>query len=138
MTMLENPMVIGEYYDDDSPDWVCPHCHTEWYEGSFGWESESKYIHREPMHMDGCYLCELEKRTAKDAVAYAKHSQSVALFDLLERIMDDYGLTAELAGDPHPMLDLLIAADPDLVEQRAEEWAEEQDDDYYDWYLGNQ
>lgn len=136
--MLENRMVIGEYYDDPAPDWTCPHCHTEWYDRDYGWESESKIIHREPQHLGGCYLCELEKRTAQDAVAYAKQHKGVALFQLLERIMTDYSLIAELAGDPHPMLQMFLAADPELVEQRAEEWAEEQDDDYYDWFLDNQ
>lgn len=137
-TMLENRMVIGEYYDDPEPDWTCPHCHTEWFDRDYGWESESKIIHREPQHLGGCYLCELEKRTAADAVAYAKHHQGVAVLDLLERLFEDYGLHADLAGDPHRMLELLLSNDQELVEQRAEEWAEEQDDDYYDWFLDNQ
>ena len=136
--MLENPMVIGEYYDDPEPDWTCPECGMDWYHHHDLWECFERIGRREPQQGKGCIVCELEKRTAQDAVAYAQQHKGVALFQLLERIMTDYGLIAELAGDPHPMLQVFLAADPELVEQRAEEWAEEQDDDYYDWFLDNQ
>ena len=136
--MLENPMVIGEYYDDPEPDWTCPHCHTEWYHQYYGWESESKIIHREPQHLGGCYLCALEKRTAKDAVAFALQYHGIAVYDLVERMLDDYNVDGTVYRDHRPMMQLFLAADPELFEQRAEEWAEEQDDDYYDWFLDNQ
>lgn len=133
--MLENPMVIGEYYDDPAPAWTCPRCHTDWYHHHDLWESYETIGKREPQHGKGCIVCELEKRTSKDAWDYAKQYKGVALMDLLERILTDYGLVADMSGNPHPLLEMIYAADPELVEQRAEEWAEEQDDNYHEWYL---
>ena len=135
MTMLENPMVIGEYYDDPAPDWTCPHCHMEWYNHHDLWDCSERTTHRDPQHGDGCIVCELAKRTAEDAVAYAMQHKGVAVLTLLERLLADYDIHGDLYGDPQPMLRLFHAADQELVEQRAEEWAEEQDDDYYNWYL---
>lgn len=135
--MLENPMVIGEYYDDPAPAWSCPECGMDWYYHHDMWECMEFIGSREPKNGKGCIVCELEKRTAEDAWAYAKQYKGVALMDLLERILTDYGLIADMAGNPHPLLEMIHAADPELVEQRAEEWAEEQDDNYYDWYLDN-
>lgn len=136
--MLENPMVVGQYYDDPAPDWACPECGMEWYHHHGLWDCFARISNREPQHGNGCIVCELEKRTAADAWNYAKQYKGVALLDLLESILEDYGLIADLAGNPHPLLEMIYAADPELVEQRAEEWAEDQDDNYYDWYLDNQ
>lgn len=136
-TMLENRMVIGDYYDDPEPDWTCPSCHAEWYNHHDRWECLDHIGHREPQHGKGCIECELKKRTAQDAVAYARQHDGVALDKLVEWLLDDYNITGYPHDDPHPMLELFLAANPELVEQRAEEWAEEQDDDYYEWYLDN-
>lgn len=136
--MLENPMVIGEYYDDDAPDWTCPSCHMEWYNSAYGWECEERTAHRDPQHGKGCIVCELDKRTAKDAMTFALQYDGIAVYDLVERMLDDYNVYGTVRKDHRPMMKLFLAADPELFEQRAEEWAEEQEDDYYDWYLDNQ
>lgn len=136
--MLENPMVIGEYYDDPAPAWTCPECGMDWYHHHDMWECMEHIGSREPQHGKGCIVCALAKRTAEDAVAFARQHYGIALDNLVERLLEDYKITGYPHGDPHPMLELFYAADPELVEQRAEEWAEEQDDNYYDWYLDNQ
>lgn len=73
--MLENGMVLGEYYDEKDPDIECPHCGTGWYECSTGgWESDSYYSrgksYGHPMHGNYCDECILDSSTPKRAAAF--------------------------------------------------------------------
>lgn len=69
--MLENAMVLGDYYDfEPSPDTECPHCGTGWYRDDDGdtWESDSKLSYGYPIHGGYCNACILDSSTPKRAI----------------------------------------------------------------------
>ena len=136
--MLENRMVIGEYYDDPAPAWTCPKCHREWHkymdhsdlgEACYGYECDEMAMGHHPAHGGGCVCCALDDRTAEDAMAYAMAQRPEDLYKLVAGIIIEMGIK--------DALQLLHNAQPDVVGDNVQEWAMDQDD-YDAWYLDNQ
>lgn len=125
--MLENRMVIGDYYAPDPiPDYHCPHCGRDWYEtGINRYEDYDGYAVRGyPERGDRCTRCVWDERTILDAVDYLAEQGEAAHREVLQAIVEDIGAKA--------ILRILRNDDADLVNETAECWAEEQDD-YFDW-----
>lgn len=132
MTMLENPMVMGDYYADITvePAYTCPKCRQDWYEVSDGRYESDGYmaIHRHPAHGHGCMECLWDSRTQQDAWQYLMEQDESDKRRVLGFIIDDLGVDA--------VLKLLHDTEDDAVEQNAEAWADDEDG-YLEWLASN-
>ena len=83
--MIENPMVIGEYYKDTEPDIRCPHCDMGWTENRDGGWDNDDYIgiktYGHPLHGGYCEACIMDASTPARAQAFV--AQEVAHDDNL-------------------------------------------------------
>lgn len=135
--MLENPMVIGEYYPAPNPTWKCPKCHREWQkfadhrEGGYtvyGYECDDLSTDHHPAHGNGCECCVWDDRTVEDAMAFALEKRPEELHRLIASIVVEMGVKR--------VLQMLHEAEPTITGYNAEEWADEQDD-YREWLINN-
>lgn len=77
--MIENPMVIGDYYADEmKADCTCEHCGEGWREDQYhgGWEGcnyDGGRCFGYPLHGNFCHDCIMDSSTPERAVAFVAH-----------------------------------------------------------------
>lgn len=132
MTILENPMVMGDYYTDiiAEPAYTCPKCRQDWYEISDGRYESDGYmaIHRHPAHGHGCMECLWNSRTQQDAYRFLMEQDDAEIRRALMGVIDDLGAAW--------IMRMLHDTEADIVEQNAENWAEDEDG-YLEWLASN-
>ena len=131
-TMLENPMVRGDYYAEITADvaYTCPKCGNDWYDlGDGRYESDGYMsIHRHPKHGKGCMECLWDSRTQEDAYRFLMEQDDVEIRRALLGVIDDLGAAW--------IMRMLHDYEADIVEQNAENWAEDEDG-YLEWLADN-
>lgn len=129
-TMLENPMVMGDYYADitDEPAYTCPKCRRDWYDLGDGWYESDMTIHHYPLHGHGCVGCLWDGRTQEDAYRFLLEQDERSMKMVLKQVVAELGAAW--------VLKLLHDSEADVVEQSAEAFADD-DDSYLEWLINN-
>lgn len=124
-TMLENRMVIGEYFQDTAPSiaHTCPRCHAKWayLEADDCWDAGTSSVSGTEAPYNGhvCRICAWDLRTPEQELAYIK-DMGLEIESLV------YGMTLGRSWTDDEMwlgcYSALLAEDPALLQSAVDSY----------------